>query len=254
MKSFKTVSLLLGKKSVVAAKVIIVALGAGAAVTSVVVINNSTKEQKSIVQEPLLEVNKSFDAERASLLLDFNTFFNSPESELKSVQPIAVRKKQPQVEQEPEVALLEEVPRIEIPKEAPVVAPIEKQEAEVSKEKSQFIFNSNDFEYFRTYGLDREATPPKFEHQDEDLVHFITANIKYPERAFNNFEEGLVEVGFTIEKDGKISDIHIINGATESLNNEAMRIVATLPDWEPKKINDENVRSYASIPIRFELY
>ena len=59
---------------------------------------------------------------------------------------------------------------------------------------------------------------------------------------------------FVITKEGKVTDAHVVKSSgTESLDNEALRVVNNMPDWKPGKENGEPVNVHYTIPVVFKL-
>lgn len=105
----------------------------------------------------------------------------------------------------------------------------------------------NETEYF-----DFEV-PAKFPGGEYKRMKFLTKNIEYPVGARDNGIQGTVYVGFTIETDGTFSDIKIIQGINEELDNEAIRVIKLMPNWIPGYLDGEIVRTNFCHPIRFVL-
>jgi protein TonB len=80
----------------------------------------------------------------------------------------------------------------------------------------------------------------------------ITKNFHYPESAIAIGSEGRVSIMFEIQKDGSIGKVSM-RGPDKTLEKEAARIIAKLPQMTPGKHNGKNVRIPFSIPITFEL-
>ena len=55
-----------------------------------------------------------------------------------------------------------------------------------------------------------------------------------------------------IEKDGSISHPKILKGVDKDLDREALRVVKSMPKWQPGKNNDVAVRSYVRMPVVFK--
>lgn len=47
---------------------------------------------------------------------------------------------------------------------------------------------------------------------------------------------GKIRIGFTVEKDGTVDDIHIIDGVATCIDQEAIRVVGTSPKWVPGRL------------------
>ena len=85
------------------------------------------------------------------------------------------------------------------------------------------------------------------------LQRFLIRNLKYPDTAVNRSIQGTVYIGFNVSKEGKIQDIHVTKSVEISLDNEAMRVVNLMPDWEPLIIGGIYCDSYQVQPIIFAL-
>lgn len=86
------------------------------------------------------------------------------------------------------------------------------------------------------------------------MMAFIIENMKYPEDAKKADMEGRVVCSFVINKEGKVSEAHVIQSAGfESLDNEALRLVNLMPDWTPGMQDGKPVQVLFTIPILFKL-
>lgn len=94
---------------------------------------------------------------------------------------------------------------------------------------------------------------PQFSDGTAAMMKFIDENIQYPEDPAEVYIEGQVAFKFVVEKDGSISNPTIVRGRTESLNNEAIRIVSSMPKWIPGELGGKAVRSYYTTNINFKL-
>ena len=94
---------------------------------------------------------------------------------------------------------------------------------------------------------------PKFPGGQEGLMRYLAKNIKYPVMAQQNKEQGKVLVQIIIEKDGNVSNIKILKGASAWLDAEAIRVVRGMPKWEPGKQNGQAVAVEYTFPITFRL-
>lgn len=93
----------------------------------------------------------------------------------------------------------------------------------------------------------------EFPGGQQALMKWLAQNIQYPTDAVINEIEGRVVLRFIVEKDGSIGDVDIVKGVDPSLDAEAVRVVSTMPRWEPGRNGGEPVRSYFNIPILFKL-
>lgn len=95
---------------------------------------------------------------------------------------------------------------------------------------------------------------PVFKDGDVGLLKFIAENTRYPEEAKKNKITGKVIVRFVVEKDCSVSQVGILAGVDPLLDNEAVRVVNSLPKFDTPAIKAGNpVRVNYMIPITFTL-
>ena len=95
---------------------------------------------------------------------------------------------------------------------------------------------------------------PEFPGGVEKLYAYINKNIRYPNIAKENNIQGRVYVAFVVDKDGKIKDVKLERGGLGGgLEEEAIRVVKTIPDWKPGKQNGRAVQVQMRLPINFQL-
>jgi protein TonB len=75
----------------------------------------------------------------------------------------------------------------------------------------------------------------------------------YPFNAQRLGIQGRVILQFVVAVDGEISDIRIIRKVNDELDQEAIRVVKSMPRWKPGLIENEPVRVYFTLPINFKL-
>ncbi len=85
------------------------------------------------------------------------------------------------------------------------------------------------------------------------MMDFFNKNMKYPKEAFDAKQEGRVIAQFVVEKDGSITDAHIVKSVSPALDAEALRIVNAMPNWTPGRQNGKPVRVKYTVPISFKL-
>lgn len=85
------------------------------------------------------------------------------------------------------------------------------------------------------------------------LVKWVYQYLKYPKEALDNGIQGRVIVGFTIGKNGKVTDVEVIRGVDPALDAEAVKVVAASPDWKPGQVNGAKVNTAMSVAIDFRL-
>lgn len=106
--------------------------------------------------------------------------------------------------------------------------------------------------YYTQHDVDKRAT---FLHGDETcfLEKWVYPYIKYPESAVIVGESGRVVVEFIIEKDGRVTNVLVVNGVSDDIDAEAVKVILASPKWKPAKLNGENVRVKTAVAIDFKL-
>lgn len=94
---------------------------------------------------------------------------------------------------------------------------------------------------------------PTFGKKKEDLTLFISNNMQYPEDALMNNIEGKVVVNFVVNEDGSLSYIKILKNLYPSIDEEAIRLVKSMPKWNPGKSHDSAVKVLYTLPLPFKL-
>jgi protein TonB len=94
---------------------------------------------------------------------------------------------------------------------------------------------------------------PYFMGGEKAMQDFIKSKVRYPEMAIQMGDQGKVYVRFVVEKSGAITNVSIARGLTPELDQEAMRVIQMMPNWEPGKQRGKPVRTRVVIPIVFKL-
>ena len=92
---------------------------------------------------------------------------------------------------------------------------------------------------------------PAFLGGEEKLWEYISQNIQYPQTAREKGIQGRVFVGFIVEPDGSISNVKMLRGIGGGCDEEAMRVIKSMPKWKPGKQGGKPVRVSYQIPISF---
>lgn len=94
---------------------------------------------------------------------------------------------------------------------------------------------------------------PSFPGGPSALLSYLSSHTKYPVVAQENGVQGRVTVSFVVERDGSITDVHVVRSVDPSLDREAARVVSTMPNWQPGKQNGSAVRVKFNVPVQFKL-
>jgi periplasmic protein TonB len=94
---------------------------------------------------------------------------------------------------------------------------------------------------------------PLFPGGEEALLKYIKNNINYPLSARNNNIQGTIYVSFVVGRTGEVEDVKILKGIGKECDEAAMKVVRSLPKFEPGKQNGKAVRVQYNIPIKFTI-
>ena len=93
---------------------------------------------------------------------------------------------------------------------------------------------------------------PEYPGGTKALFEFLRKNTKYPEEALKNDKEGRAIIQFVINTDGSVCDVKVVRSAgDESLDKEAVRVISSMPKWEPGTQGGEKVRVQYTLPVAF---
>lgn len=95
----------------------------------------------------------------------------------------------------------------------------------------------------------------QFPGGNDALQNYLSRHLVYPERARKEQVEGKVIVYFMVEKDGSIGMVKLKRGIINcpECNEEAIRLIKSMPKWTPSTIHGEAKKSFLSLPISFKI-
>ena len=109
--------------------------------------------------------------------------------------------------------------------------------------------------------VEEEAIPfqlvekkPSFQGGDaNEFSKWVNSRLVYPEIAKENGVQGRVTLQFTVEADGRVTNVRVLRGVDESLDKEAVRVVSSSPKWTPGRQRDRAVKVTYTFPVIFQL-
>ena len=109
--------------------------------------------------------------------------------------------------------------------------------------------------------VEEEAIPfqlveekPSFNGGDaNEFSKWVNQHLEYPEIAKENGVQGRVTLQFTVNPDGRVSNVKVLRGVDSSLDKEAVRVVSMSPKWKPGKQRDRAVKVTYTFPVIFQL-
>ena len=98
------------------------------------------------------------------------------------------------------------------------------------------------------YYFDEE---PSFPGGESALEDFISKNRRYPIFEKEKRIQGRVQVSFIVEKDGSLTDFVITESVDPSLDKEAIRVLQSMPKWNPGKRDGQFVAVKERVYVSF---
>jgi TonB family protein len=94
---------------------------------------------------------------------------------------------------------------------------------------------------------------PQFPGGEKKLSSYLSNQIKYPDPEYQRGIEDRVVCAFIVDREGNIHNIEVIEGENEALNREAVRVLSTMPKWEPGENEGQKVNVKCLLPIEFKI-
>lgn len=85
------------------------------------------------------------------------------------------------------------------------------------------------------------------------MMNYVGQNIKYPAEAVAKGLEGRVVVQFVVDKEGNLQDVKVIKGIDPLLDQEAVRVISSMPQWIPGKQKGKAVNVQFNMPLQFQI-
>jgi len=101
--------------------------------------------------------------------------------------------------------------------------------------------------------LDVVEQPAQFPGGQTALTKYLSNHINYPNEALKLGITGKCYAKFVISTSGKVSNVTIIKGVPNcpECDAEVVRVLRSMPNWEPAMNNGKVVNSYYNIPVTF---
>ncbi len=136
-------------------------------------------------------------------------------------------------------------------KEALESAKIQPQKVDISvNKKNSLTINNDDIESDSVYAIPQVS--PMFPGGQNAMRSFFAKNIITPEGDGKSVK-GKVFVRFMVKKNGELTKIYLVKGLNDACNKEAIRVVKKMPSWIPAMQEGEEVSSWHTLPIYFEI-
>lgn len=88
---------------------------------------------------------------------------------------------------------------------------------------------------------------------EKEMFRYLALNVKYPAAAMEKNIQGRSVIGFPVEADGSLSGFKVVKSAGALLDQEATRVIASMPKWDPAMKDGVAVASQYVLPVDFKL-
>lgn len=95
--------------------------------------------------------------------------------------------------------------------------------------------------------------PAEYVGGTEAMTKYLVSNIRYPESASKTKTTGKVFVSFVVTKDGKVTKARVKRGFSKECDEEAVRVISSMPNWKPAEKDGNKVDSELVLPVSFAL-
>jgi protein TonB len=94
---------------------------------------------------------------------------------------------------------------------------------------------------------------PTFVGGESARIKFLSENLVYPQMAKENNVQGTIYVSFVIDSKGHITNVRLLRGIGAGCDEEALRVISLMPDWNAGRQNGRSVNVSFNMPIVFKL-
>lgn len=98
-----------------------------------------------------------------------------------------------------------------------------------------------------------ETMPSFMDGTIETFRAWVMQNVKFPQIALENNIQGRVVLSFVIDKDGRLTNVEVLQAPDRSLAEEAVRVLSKSPKWSPGKQRNQTVRVKFTLPVDFRV-
>lgn len=85
----------------------------------------------------------------------------------------------------------------------------------------------------------------------DSIMAYIRRNTRYPDEALKAGASGKVFVTFVVNKQGLVEQAKVARPLQDALDKEAVRVIQSMPAWQPGRQNGQPVAVSITVPISF---
>ena len=100
---------------------------------------------------------------------------------------------------------------------------------------------------------DEKSKELKAKCAEREMLMFVYRNIKYPAEAHENGIQGMSIINYLISPEGKVSETKVLKGIGSGCDEEALRIINSMPTWIPAHQDGKPVWTMFTMPVKYKL-
>ena len=100
---------------------------------------------------------------------------------------------------------------------------------------------------------DNAEVMPSYKGGSSAIDDYVNTNLNAPQIAIDDSKEGTIPVAFTVDETGKVTNVHTTGTKLgDGLDEEAIRVVSSMPKWTPGTIQGKPVKVALTLPMVFK--
>jgi len=124
----------------------------------------------------------------------------------------------------------------------------------IEMKDAQYVRHAESPNHYKVAVYDHLDVMPTFQGMDtRGFSRWVASKLDYPKDAKRAGVQGRVMLEFTIDTDGSVIDVNVLEGFYPSLDREAVRVISSSPKWSPGLVDSRPVRVTYTIPVIFQL-
>ena len=93
---------------------------------------------------------------------------------------------------------------------------------------------------------------PEFPGGMDRLIEYIKTNVRLPECVRHGDVQGKSIIEFVVEVDGELEDFRVVRSLNKECDNEAIRVLTSMPRWRPGRLRGRPVKIKYVVPVQFK--
>lgn len=118
------------------------------------------------------------------------------------------------------------------------------------EKESVLLFRNGKLIKARTYN-NSKSKKSEFSHDFEKWKEWVYGHIDWEKLPISDDDNIKVTVTFSANEDGRIDSVKVLQGYDKLFDDEAVRAVKSIPEWDVYYRRGENIRRNWTFPVRF---